>query len=213
MKIINKIKKTFPNLALFTLALELEWSLEGCNEILDVGCGSNSPLSYLTKKKYLVGVDGYKKSIDESKKRKIHDQYFLMDALNIGSKFKRKSFDAVVALDVIEHLPKNDGIKLLKMMENLARKKVILLTPNGFVEQHDKNNPLQQHLSGWSVEDFEKMGYQVSGIYGWKPLRKEEASIRFKPRWFWVLLSELTHYFFTKYVPKYSYSLFAEKDL
>lgn len=213
MEIINKIKKTFPNLALFTLSLELEQILKDCNEILDLGCGSNSPLSFLSKKKNLVGVDGHKKSISESKKRKIHDKYYLMNILDIGSKFKRKSFDAVVALDLIEHLTKRDGIKLLKMMEKIARKKVVVLTPNGFIDQTGSDNSLQEHLSGWNTKDFKKRGYEVVGRYGLKQLRGEKASLLFRPKLFWGIVSELSHLLYTRGNPEKAFSILCSKEI
>jgi len=214
MEIIEKIRKTFPNMALFTLALELEELLKGCEEILDLGCGSNSPLSLLSKKKYLVGIDAYKNSIKESKKRQIHDKYFVMDVLKIRNKFKKKSFDAVIALDLIEHLKKSDGIKLLAIIEEIARKKVILLTPNGFINQRDiNNNMFQEHLSGWGIRDFKKSGYKVQGKYGLKMLRGEMANLKWKPRFFWGIVSELTHFLYTKKNPEKSFSLLCYKDL
>jgi len=44
-----------------------------------------------------------------------------------------KSFDIVIAMDLIEHLPKSDGYKLLYEMERIARKACMIMTPNGFV--------------------------------------------------------------------------------
>ena len=40
MNITKSLKKTFPNLALFTLAMELENLLSDCHSVLDLGCGS-----------------------------------------------------------------------------------------------------------------------------------------------------------------------------
>ncbi|MCI4318998.1 MAG: class I SAM-dependent methyltransferase [Thermoplasmata archaeon] len=85
--------------------------------------------------------------------------------------FRDRSFDAVLALDVIEHLPKEDGYRLLREMERVARRKVIVFTPNGFLPQAGDDNPHQEHLSGWTVSDLERQGYRVGGVRGWRPLR------------------------------------------
>ena len=91
----------------------------------------------------------------------------------IAQLFADKRFDGCVALDVIEHLPKPDGLDLLQQMEALARKRVIFFTPNGFMPQRSRNGDLQEHLSGWSVDDFEGLGYTVVGMCGPKTLRGE----------------------------------------
>jgi SAM-dependent methyltransferase len=200
--------------------MEIDKHLKGCKTVLDVGCGNNSPLRFLNKKYRIVGVDNYQKALDESRQKAIHDKYYKLDIKKLSNKFKKNSFDAVVALDVIEHLKKNEGYKLLKDMENAARKKVILVTPNGFVPQYNKDNNLQEHLSGWKVCDFTNRGYYVEGIYGTKfcnVFRTEEAELRWKPRFFWRLiwgiLVEITHHLYTKNNPQYSIGLLAVKKI
>jgi hypothetical protein len=219
-KFLRLLKKTFPRFVMATFIYEIENHLKDCKTIMDVGCGENSPIFLLEEQYQTVGIDGHKPSIDLSKKRKIHDTYIYGDIKKLNSLVKRKSYDAVIALDVIEHLEKKDGYTLLDNMERAARKKVILVTPNGFIPQHYKNNNLQAHLSGWTVEDFEKKGYQVEGIYGTKLcniMRTEEAELRWKPRFFWALvwgiLVEITHHLYTKKNPKYAISLLAVKTI
>jgi len=213
MNITKSLKKTFPNLALFTLAMELENLLSDCDSVLDLGCGDNSPLGFIERKRYLVGVDGFKKSILKSKKLNIHDKYLHKNILDVKKDFKKKSFDAVIALDVIEHLEKKDGYKLLKLMEHLASKKVILLTPNGFVNQTGEGNGLQEHLSGWSVSDFKKLGFKVLGRYGIKGLRGEKAELKYRPKILWGLISELSNIIYTRNNSKKAYSLLVYKNV
>ena len=219
-KFLRLFRKTFPSFVLATFILEIEKHLKGCKTILDVGCGEKSPISFLENKYTTVGIDGYKPAIEKSKKRKIHNAYILGDIKKLDSLVKEKSFDAVVALDVIEHLKKGDGYKLLDSMERAARKKVILVTPNGFIPQYNKGNKLQAHLSGWSVEDFTNRGYHVEGIYGTKfcnVFRTDEAELRWRPKFFWGLvwgvLVEITHHLYTKKNPKFSIGLLAVKKM
>jgi len=70
---------------------ELEKATKGCKSLLDVGCGSNSPIKYFSKNIYSVGVDGFLPSIKKSEQLKIHNKYYKMDLLNIGKKFKENS--------------------------------------------------------------------------------------------------------------------------
>jgi len=193
--------------------MRLRAELRTSASVLDVGCGARSPLGRVAKTFTSVGVDIFKPSIDASKKKGIHDSYVTCNVLDIDWKFKKNSFDSVIALDLIEHIDKKDGTMLLKKMEHIAREKVIILTPNGFINQDPyEDNPYQVHKSGWTVDDFEKRGYVVRGLRGLRMLRGECATIRFRPWILWAtiaVVSEYLLYFF----PKWSNQLFAVKDV
>lgn len=187
----NFYTKVFPD-----FIAELGRELGGCDSVLDVGCGSNSPLKNFSGRFYSEGVDAFLPSIEKSKEKGIHNRYHKMDVLDIGNKFGGNSFDCVVALDLIEHLGKKDGMKLISKMENIAGKKVIIFTPNGFVRQEEYDgNRHQVHKSGWSVHEMKKMGYDVIGINGLKSLRDEFARIRLHPKFFWWVVSDITQKF------------------
>lgn len=187
--------------------------LQDMVSVLDVGCGSKSPLTKIPKTFRSVGVDLFGKSIARSREAGIHDSYVESDVRKINKKFTSKSFDAVIALDLIEHLTKKEGFKLLVDMEKIARKKVIVMTPNGFYKQEPyEKNPYQIHKSGWETEDFSRLGYTVYGIRGLKQLRGEYATIRWKPWFLWGTISALSQYILIK-VPSMSHQLFAVKDV
>jgi 2-polyprenyl-3-methyl-5-hydroxy-6-metoxy-1,4-benzoquinol methylase len=159
------------------------------------------------------GIDIHKKTLQESKRKKYHDRYTLGDITKINKIYKKMSFDACVSIDVIEHFTSKDAMKLIKDMESIARKKVIILTPNGFYEQHDYDgNPHQEHKSGWKKAQLEKLGYKVYGLRGLKFLRDEHATIKYKPWIFWgfcAFISEIVFFIF----PSLSFDLFAVKVL
>jgi len=91
------------------------------------------------------------------------------DGCDAAAIFGAKSFEVVMMCEVIEHLEKADGFRLLDAAEAVARRLVIGTTPHGFQVQdpalHPEapwaNNPYQKHLSGWSIPDFESRGYMV----------------------------------------------------
>lgn len=175
---------------------ELEKAIGDSESVLDVGCGSHSPVQHIKGAFRSVGVDAFLPSIEQSKADRIHDEYYKIDALEIGKKFEAGSFDCVIALDLIEHLTKEDGIKLLDAMERITKKKVIVFTPNSFLPQPAVDgNPFQEHKSGWSAKEMRSKGYRVIGINGWKPLRGENADIKLKPKRFWQFISEITQKF------------------
>lgn len=80
-----------------------------------------------------------------------------------------ESFDIVSIIDGIEHLEKEDGHIVLEECKRVAKRKVFVFTPQGYVY----NNPdtatwgvvdrddHQLHLSGWTIPEIEAHGYEV----------------------------------------------------
>ena len=189
----------------------LRKELRNCTSILDLGCGSNSPISQVPGITYSIGVDIYKPALDESKGKGIHSEYILSDITKV--EFKKNSFDAVICLAVLEYLPKEEGLKLIKKMENWARKKIIIAVPNGYQYQDAYDgNPYQVHRSSWSVKEFKELGFKIYGMHGWKVLRGELGKIRFRPTLFWLLISDISQKL-TYYSPSLASTLFAVKGL
>lgn len=204
-----------------TMIACLKQELADCKTVLDLGCGADSPIQFCKNIENSTAVEIYKPYIRESKKKKIHTSYVneRIDHVN----FPRKSFDAVIMLEVIEHLPTKVGAQMLKKMQRWAKKKVIISTPNGFVNQggYDKNS-YQRHLSGWSYKKMRRLGFKNYGLAGVKWLREgrehdtEDAdlmtSIRFWPKPFWFLIASLSQ-IFTYYYPRYAFGLFSVKKV
>lgn len=133
-------------------------------------------------------MDLYKPSLIKSKRAKIHDDYVLAEINHLC--FVSKSFEAVLAIDVLEHLKKVDDISLIKNIEKIAKYAALVFTPNGFLPQSEYDgNILQIHQSGWTVAELKSLGFRVYGINGLKFLRKEEAENRFKPQ---ILFDEVS---------------------
>jgi hypothetical protein len=62
------------------------------------------------------------------------------------------------------------------------------------------------------VFNFEKLGFKVYGINGWKALRGEHAYLKFKPTLLWIIISDITQQLvFRK--PKQAFHLYAIKEL
>jgi Methyltransferase domain len=185
-----------------------------CSSLLDVGCGEISPISRFRKRlPYTVGVDAFEPALVKSRNLRIHDENLCANVLEIGDRFPERSFDCVIALDVIEHLTKENGLRLLKTMERIARKKVVVSTPNGFLPQDAVDgNPLQCHQSGWEVEEMRRMGYRVLGMSGWQPLRGAEAKPAWRPYFLCDRLSRLTELFFEQH-PKHAFQILCIKDV
>jgi len=193
---------------------ELEAAVGAASSLLDVGCGADSPVRHFRRRiPRLVGVDGFAPSIEASRAKHIHDEYVCGELLQIDRLFSERSFDCVLASDVVEHLPKELGLELIAKMERIARDRVVIFTPNGFVPQGEHGgNHLQRHVSGWSAEEMKAMGYDVIGINGWKPLLGEFALPRFRPTPLWRLISRLTQPL-VRHRPHHAFQLLCLKSL
>jgi len=186
-----------------------------CKNVLDVGCGNNSPVQFLKDKSiYKIGVDAFEPSIKDSQIKKFHNEYHKLNIMELEKKFLENSVDCVLANDIIEHLNKDDGEKLIKMIEKIARKKVIIFTPNGFLEQSPYNNNIwQRHLSGWTYKEMIKKNYKIFGIGGLKYIKSERARIKYKPYKLWKVFSEISQIFTKKILLKHSFAIFCIKTI
>lgn len=201
------ISELFPYIPAITYALTLSSELACYNSVLDIGCGTASPIRFFTFQRS-VGLDAYGPALNEARKRKTHTKYVKAASGRILRLFK-KEFDAVVALDLIEHLDKNDGYQLINDMKKLAKKKVIIFTPNGFLPQYAKKNKYQIHKSGWTTDDFTRKGFHVKGMLGPKFLRSGGHGITKKPFIFWALFSEIAQFTYIKTRPEKAAALLA----
>lgn len=158
---------------------------------------------------HAVGVDGYRPALEASRQRGVHDEYMEADITRL--ELPARSFDAVLMMDLIEHLDRDDGDRLIERMIAVAARKLIVFTPNGFVEQNEyDDNPLQVHRSGWSVADFERRGFRVIGAKGWSKLRGRGSSPRRPTAITRPLLSVSQP--LVERMPQHAYSLLAVHD-
>jgi SAM-dependent methyltransferase len=132
--------------------------------VLDVGCGLSLKSKYIPAQ-IRVGVDIY----PEYFKHIESDVPYVVvkgDARNLLAIFEPKSFDVVIATDIIEHLNKYEALAMIAQCEQIARKAVVLETPLGFIPQDmditgHGGDEYQTHRSGWVGRDLEAMGYHV----------------------------------------------------
>ncbi len=188
----------------------LQKELSGCERVLDLGCGHHSPLGSC-RIPYSVGVELFEPSLQESRRKRIHTEYVKADIRAVV--FKPKSFDAVIAVEVLEHLTREEGVELLGKMAGWAKKKVIITTPNGYMWQGTcDSNPLQEHRSGWTAKGLRQLGFRVRGLAGWKGLRGCYASIKYKPAFLWARVSDITQKV-TWYWAEQAFQLLAVRDV
>lgn len=173
-------KKLYPLKVYILSWVEPEcWIIDKSAEsILDVACGRGLPMEMIKMRmdvKRSVGVDLFGPYIKECKAKKIHDEYVISDIRKM--KFPDKSFDVVMALQVLEHLPQKDAWKVLEKMEKIAKKQVMIATPIGeMYHPAVDDNKLQLHQSHFYPEEFEKRGYKVTKV-GIKAITGEKGFV------------------------------------
>ncbi len=141
------------------------------NLILDVGCGIRPQV--LTSTFVHICIDAHKQYLDVLRRRVKNEMkikgtlkyLFLQKTIeDIISDFPGKIVDSIFLLDVIEHLDKSTGIKLIDAFNKIARHQIVIFTPLGFVSQEHPDGKdawgldggkWQEHKSGWTPDDFD----------------------------------------------------------
>lgn len=132
--------------------------------ILDIGCGKGEPMRFINRKRRFVtvGADIFEPYLTACRREGLHDEYVRCDVRNLP--FQRKSFDIVLCMEVLEHLERKDGERLIAALEEIARRQVVITTPLGRYVQHTfDNNPHQEHRTIWGSPELRKLGYRVRG--------------------------------------------------
>jgi hypothetical protein len=193
------------------LLRELRHTLRTCRSVLDIGCGNLSPLRTLPVET-LVGVEGFEPALRQAKANATHDELLHGDVRQLRPLLGKRRFDGCVALDLIEHLPKENGWQLLDDLEHIASQKVVIFTPNGFLPQKGQGD-LQEHLSGWTPAEMRDRGYDVIGFYGHKSLRGEYHRLKGRPKIFWAVVSLLSQASITRRQPEKAAAIYCVKTV
>lgn len=134
--------------------------------ILDAGCGTGYGAAYLARRgaKAVFGVDIAPEAIEYSRTHYEDDSvsYSVMDCANLG--FPDETFDAVVSLEVIEHLA--DPEPYLSEMRRVLKADgvFILSTPNKAIHSPNSDRPLNPfHFKEYGIAELEE---KLSAYFG-----------------------------------------------
>jgi hypothetical protein len=164
--------------------------------------------------------DSSEAAVEASRISKAHDYYVCADILQrndiaslLPPEFGMKA-DIVALYGVIEHLPKALGLEMLAKCTALARKLVLLETPNGFQPQGPEfGNEHMRHLSGWFIHDFEGHGFSVVGTTGTRYLIGYGGGLKYPYRGLGSVDVLLSRVLGVDRNPKRAFNLFAYKDV
>lgn len=189
--------------------------------ILDLGTDDGQFIRDISigKNWTIDGIEIYKPGFIKAKSAKLYRHLWLGDLESVCKRLvsKKRKYDVVLCSQVLEHLDKNKGKRVLKIAEKLALKRIVFALPISYMNQPAeflKGNPYQIHRSGWSVLELEKLGYKVRGV-GFKMFWSENGICRKVDkefRWPFVILgylfAPLCYYF-----PRFASGMIAVKEI
>ena len=131
---------------------------DGYKSWLDIGTGDGNTCCshpYYDKIEHKVGID------PQETVRKLHSPDFkvLRESYDEKSSVWNEKFDLVTMFDLLEHYKKPDALKLLKHLDEITNKMLIIFTPKGFYYQG--GNEWDSHKSGWEPEELLELGFSV----------------------------------------------------
>jgi hypothetical protein len=110
----------------------------------------------------LVGIEPYEPYAKQARKAG-YDEVVSVDV----RKADLPEADAVVMLDFIEHIPKREGLNLIKTLQGRV-KMMIVTTPSRFHDNMDvveeTGNQFEKHVSHWSSDDLKALGFSVGEV-------------------------------------------------
>ncbi len=145
--------------------------------VIDVGC-SDGRGSDALHRLGSMGADVYRPALASAYLSGRRGPVAQADARRLP--FHNQGVDVAVCLDVVEHFDKTDALIVLAELERIARRLIIVFTPNGFVPQPPgEDEPWQEHRCGFDAKELEGLGYRVTGRGGVRHLRGSYGRFRF----------------------------------
>jgi hypothetical protein len=150
-------------------------------KVCNVGAGSGysgnaRQLPFLHFKE-LDFIDVDQEYLDAAKARR-----YMSDKVNFIKRDVRNhifnKYDLVMMFDVLEHLPKNDS---LAVMAKIQCAQLIFIPLEKEYRANVYGHASQDHLSFWTKEDFDNLGYQTEELYNFH----NEDGRTFSALWAW----------------------------
>lgn len=119
----------------------------------------------------IEGCEGYLTPVHEYAYNKI----MIGEAIETLRDLPDNSYEMVVAIDILEHFHKEDGMVFIRELKRVASGLVLISTPKEFIEQEFEENPYETHRSLWTQDDLSSLsfnkffGNQISWIALYRP--------------------------------------------
>lgn len=140
--------------------------------LLSLCCGIGFELNNLNTQN-VVAIDIAPQYLAKVKDRCPQANTVCSDSLEYMKAQPDSSMDVISIIDGIEHMDKKTGRELIKQMKRVARKKILLFTPQGRTEDgYLRNEPhnawgiegadhFQTHKSGWTEDELTELGFTI----------------------------------------------------
>lgn len=138
--------------------------IRNSDTVLDLGCGIMQATDGL-KCKNILGCDIWMSYLYH-----ICDKFMTIQiGMNELQRFPNNSYDVVLCLDVIEHLHESTTLEAINEMKRIARRRVIIYTPNKFETNENaiENSwglgkcEYQRHVCLFDEERLRGLGFYV----------------------------------------------------
>jgi ubiquinone/menaquinone biosynthesis C-methylase UbiE len=135
--------------------------------LLSLCCGIGLELEGL-KTQDVTAVDIAPQYLEQVASRCPQAKIVESSALDYVKEQPDNSVDIISIIDGIEHMTKRAGLKLIKEMKRVARKQILLFTPDGYLKNEPHNawgiegaDEHQVHKSGWSALELKDLGFEI----------------------------------------------------
>ena len=161
-----------------------------CDVVLDLGCGIR-PIDWYEPEQHIC-VDAHLPYLERIAATGEGYRCVHGNALDVLRGIKPGTVGAIYCLDMIEHLTRDEGAELVRLMLLAQPRQIVIFTPNGFMEQESDcwglgGDHWQKHRSGWTVGDFPEPEWQI-GSYGFgftamwtNALLNDESGLALRP--------------------------------
>lgn len=124
------------------------------NRILDVGAGTGKWGKLLYGKVSLINaVEVWEPNIYQYLLKDYYDNVYCANI--IGFDIQNGTYDSVILGDVLEHLPYEDAINLIKYLKKVVKKIYLVIPINVCIQDGNRlGNPYETHLYHWSDKEI-----------------------------------------------------------
>ena len=91
----------------------------------------------------------------------VYNAIVVGNALEILPATLNDHYDIVLAIDILEHFDKKEGLVFLKHLKRITKSHVLISTPKEFCPQIVEANPYENHRSLWSKEELIEQGFDT----------------------------------------------------
>lgn len=98
-----------------------------------------------------------------------YNRILLGDALDVLQAIPSRSYELVLAIDILEHFDRQNGDRFIVECLRICSKACLISTPKDYIEQIVEANPLEDHRSHWTKADLSDrgLGHVIDDAVSW----------------------------------------------